>query len=87
MGYLAVLVFLISVGALAHTSQETRDVPGVPVGGGMGWTGFFILEGFDAGEGLLSRSGQHTIRLLSVPAILGGDVLPGAGRLEWRGTC
>ncbi|MFY9652216.1 hypothetical protein [Trebonia sp.] len=40
MGYLAVLVFLISVGALAHTSQETRDVPGVPVGGGMGWTGF-----------------------------------------------
>ena len=30
------------------------------------WTGFFILEGFDAGEGgLLSRSGRYTIRLLS----------------------
>ena len=51
------------------------------------WTGFFILEGFNAGEGgLLSRSGRYTIRLLSRSRpSLGGDVLPGAGRLEWRG--
>ena len=87
MGYLAVLVFLISVGLLIHRKKlaTSRVFLWVAV-----WVGpaFFILEGFDAGEGLLSRSGRYTIRVfIRSPPSLGVMLLPGPARLEWRGTC